>query len=376
MTTGIAFIGYGAIAKLHAMGYRDIPFHYGLSADAIKVVAVATRHAASAQKAAAELGCDWTDDYRTVLARSDVQVVDICTAHDSHEEIAIAAAQAGKHIYLEKPVARDVAEAQRIAAAIKQAGVKCAMTLNFRFFPCVMRAKQLIDEGFVGRVFSFHARYFRASYIDANRPMSWRLRKASAGGGVLIDSGAHVVDFVQWLMGDVAEVRAVIDTPYRERPIDKGATERAPVDVEDMAFLQLRLADGALGTLESSRMATGATNDVWFEVRGERGAMRFTLEEPNWLYVYDTRSPDKTRGFVRVETVAKYDGALAPDWTQPVGIARTHTECQYRFLKSIWSNEPQPMLPLIEDGVRVQAIVEAAYQSAEIDQWVSVGGNR
>ena len=117
-------------------------------------------------------------------------------------------------------------------------------------------------------------------------------------------------------------------------------------------------------------MATGATNDVWFEVRGERGALRFTLEEPNWLYVYDTRSSDKTRGFTRVETVAKYEGALAPDWSQPVGISRTHAECQYQFLRAVWG---QPhSAPSVTDGLRVQAMVEAAYRSFELNDWESV----
>jgi predicted dehydrogenase len=371
MTTNLAFIGYGAIAKSHAMGYRDIPFHYGLRSDAINIIGVATRHRASSQAAADELGCAIaTDDYRSILMNPEVDVVDICTAHDSHEEIAVAAAEAGKHIYLEKPVARNVAEARRIADAIKHNNVKCGLTFNFRYFPCVTRAKQLIDDGFVGRIFHFHARYFRSSYIDPMRPMSWRLRKAQAGGGVLIDSGAHAVDLVQWLIGDVASVRAVLDTPHTERPKSKSDIEKEIVDVEDTAFLQIRLSSSVIGTLEASRMATGATNDVWFEVRGDKGALRFTLEEPNWLYVYDTHAGDKTRGFVRVETVSRYEGALAPDWSQPVGVNRTHAECQYRFLRAIWDDTPTS--PNIDDGLRVQEIVEAAYVSAERDEWVQV----
>lgn len=368
MTTGIALIGYGAMGRAHGMGYRDLVFHYGLRHDAVKIIGVATTRLESAQQAAAELGCEIaTTDWRSLINRDDVQVVDICTPHDAHEEQVIAAAQAGKHIYCEKPLARNMDEAQRMAEAIAAAGVQCALTFNFRFFPCVQRAKQLLVDGFCGRVFSFHGRYFRASYIDPNRPMSWRLRKAQAGGGVLIDSGAHLLDFAQWLIGDLAEVRAVLDTPHAARPIHKGSNERAQVDVEDMAFLQVRTASGALGTLEISRMATGATNDVWFEVRGETGALRFTLEEPNWLYVYDTRSNDSTRGFTRVETVAKYEGALAPDWSQPVGISRTHAECQYQFLRGVWATPHTA--PTVADGLLVQALVEASYRSAEANAW-------
>ena len=373
MTTGIALIGYGAMGRAHGMGYRDLVFHYGLRHDAVKIVGVATTRLESAQQAAAELGCEIaTTDWRALIAHDDVQVVDICTPHDAHEAQVIAAAQAGKHIYCEKPLARNMDEAKRMAEAISSAGVTCALTFNFRFFPCVQRAKQLLVEGFCGRVFSFHGRYFRASYIDPTRPMSWRLRKTQAGGGVLIDSGAHLLDFAQWLVGDLAEVRAVLDTPHVERPINKGSAERARVDVEDMAFLQVRTAGGALGTLEASRMATGATNDVWFEVRGEKGALRFTLEEPNWLYVYDTHSNDQTRGFTRVETVAKYAGALAPDWSQPVGVSRTHAECQYQFLRAVW--EGREASPGVADGLRVQAMVAAAYRSSVSTDWERING--
>ena len=368
MTTGIALIGYGAMGRAHAMAYRDLIFHYGLAASAIKIIGVATTREDSARRAAEELGCEIaTTDWKSLMTRDDVHIVDICTPHEAHEAQVIAAAEARKHIYCEKPLARTLDEAQRMAAAVAAAGVRCALTFNFRFFPCVQRAKQLLAEGFCGRIFSFHGRYFRASYIDPNRPMSWRLRKAPAGGGVLIDSGAHLLDFAQWLVSDLSEVRAVLDTPHPERPLSKDDPRKERVDVEDEAFLQVRTQAGALGTLEVSRMATGATNDVWFEVRGQSGALRFTLEEPNWLYVYDTRAGDKTRGFVRVETVARYDDALAPDWSQPVGVSRTHAECQYQFLRGIWGHASRA--PSIDDGLRVQALVKAAYDSAEANDW-------
>lgn len=362
MTTGIALIGYGAMGRAHAMAYRDLSFHYGLPANTLRLVGVATAHEATARTAAAEIGCDVAvTDYRSLLQRSDVHVVDICTPHDAHADILIAAAQAGKHIYCEKPLTRTPDEAERVAAAVRAAGVKLGMTFNFRFFPCVVRAKQLIDEGFVGRVFSFHGRYFRASYIDPQRPMAWRLRKAQAGGGIVIDSGAHLIDLTHFLLGDVDVIHTMLNTPHQQRPKARGSAELETVDVEDMAFVQLRLASGAPGTWEMSRVATGATNDIWFDVRGDRGALRFTLEEPNWLYLYDQRSSEGTRGFTRVETVGRYPGQLAPDWTAPVGVPRTHAECQYQFLKAIWEGrEPSPGL---EDGLRVQRTIEAVYRS-------------
>lgn len=367
--TGIALIGYGAMGRAHAMAYRDISFHYGLPADAIRIVGVATTREETARAAAAEIGCDLgVSDYWRLLDRDDVHVVDVCTPHDSHAEIVIAAAQAGKHVYCEKPLARTLDEAERIAAAVRAAGVQLGLTFNFRFFPCVLHAKRLMDEGFAGRVFSFHGRYFRASYVDPQRPMAWRLRRAQAGGGIVIDSGAHLVDLTHFLIGDIAELRAVTGTPHKQRPKAKGSSEMEEVDVEDMAFVQLRAAGGALGTWEMSRVATGATNDIWFEVRGDQGALRFTLEEPNWLYAYDMRSAHK--GFVRIETVGRYAGQLAPDWTAPVGVPRTHAECQYQFLKAIWEGrEPSPGL---DDGLRAQRTIEAVYRSAASSAWAKV----
>lgn len=369
--TGIALIGYGAMGRAHAMAYRDIGFHYGLPAHTIKLIGVVTTREESAKKAAAEIGCDIAlTQYDALLARDDVHVVDICTPHDSHEQIITAAARAGKHIYCEKPLARTLDEAHRIAAVMKDAGVKIGLTFNFRFLPCVQKAKQLIEAGFIGRVLSFHGRYFRASYIDPQRPMAWRLRKAQAGGGIVIDSGAHLIDLTHFLMGEVAEIHATIDTPHKQRPAAKGSTTLETVDVEDMAFAQVRLAGGALGTWEMSRMATGATNDIWFEVRGEQGALRFALEEPNWLYVYDQRGADGARGFTRIETVQRYAGALAPDWTAPLGLARSHAECQYRFLKAIW--EDQAPSPGLADGMIVQRLVDAVYRSAAQGGWVRI----
>jgi len=182
----VAMIGYGGIGRVHVMAYRNIPFHYGLPADMINIVGVATTHPETAQKAAREIGCDmWTADYRELLVRDDVDVVDICVPNHKHEEIILAVAKAGKHIYCEKPLAMNVAEGQRIVAAVEKAGVKTQLTFNFRFLPAITRARQLVEDGFLGHVFSFRGRYYRSSYIDYDKPLSWRLRKKVSGGGAL-----------------------------------------------------------------------------------------------------------------------------------------------------------------------------------------------
>jgi predicted dehydrogenase len=344
----IGMIGYGGIGRVHGMAYRSLPFHYGLPADAVRIGGVATTRAETAQTAAAELGCDfWTADYRELLANPAIDAVDICVPNHMHAAIVEAAAAAGKHIYCEKPLAMNVAEGQRMVAAAARAGVKTQMTFNFRYYPAVLRARQLVETGFLGRIFSFRGRYYRSSYIDPNKPISWRQQKAIAGGGTLFDIGSHILDMLYYLLGEFASVQATLDTLIKERPASAGATERVAVDVDDIALLTLRTRDGVPGVVDASRMGTGLTNDIGFELFGEQGAIRFNALDPAWLEVYDGRDPDKPtggmRGFRKIETVSRYAGQKSPDWS---------------------------MTPDLADGLHIQAVMAAAEQSSAEGRWV------
>jgi predicted dehydrogenase len=371
--TGIALIGYGGIGRVHALAYRSLQFHYGLPADALRIVGVATGHAETAARAAHEIGCEvWTDDYRTLLDRADVHVVDICTPNYAHEAVVLDAAAAGKHLYVEKPLARDVAEARRMAQAVAQAHLKGQVSFNFRFTPAVVRARQLMAAGFTGRNFSFHTRYHRSSYIAPKKPLSWRLSREAAGGGALFDLGSHALDLVHYLLGEVSEINATLETLITERPLSTGAAAAGRVDVDDLALLQLRMADGCLGVMEVSRMGTGATNDLRIEIFGELGALRVSLDEPDWLYVYDVRDADGPlggmRGFKRIETGQHFDGQVMPDWTMPMNFIRSHAESQYQFLRAVWEDRaPQPDL---DDGLYVQRLMAAAALSSADRRWV------
>jgi predicted dehydrogenase len=368
-------IGYGGIGRVHALGYRAIPFHYGLPASTVQIAGVATTRPETAKKAAQEIGCElWTADYGELLNNPDIDIVDVCTPNHNHEEILVAAAAAGKHIYCEKPLAMNVAEGQRIVAAVEQAGVTNQMTFNFRFFPALLRARQLLDEGFVGRVFSFRARYYRSSYIDPQKPLSWRLRKEIAGGGTLFDLASHVLDLVYFTLGDFGAVQAILETLIKERPLTPGAAEKGPVNVDDMTLMHLRMADGTLGLVEASRMGTGVTNDLQLEIFGDKGAIRFNLEEPSYLEVYDVREAagplGGRRGYKKLETVQKYPGQKAPDGTMTPTFTRAHAECQYQFLKAIW--EDRPASPSLADGLKVQEVMAAAEHSSAEGRWVAI----
>lgn len=374
-TINIGLIGYGGIGRVHAAAYRALPFHYGLPAKSIKIAGVATTRLETARQAAAEIGCDfYTADYRALLARADIDAVHICTPNNSHHELVLAAAAAGKHIYCEKPLAMNAQEAGAMAQAVAAAGLKGQVTFNFRFFPAIVRAKQLIDEGFLGEIFSFRGRYHRSSYISRDKALSWRLQRAHTGGGALFDLGSHILDLLYCLLGDFDAVFGTLDTVIKERPVSAGASEMRPVDVDDIALLQARTRAGSLGTVEISRLGTGATNDLCLEIFGESGAIRFDLAQPAWLSVYDARAADSPtgggRGFRKLETGSRYAGQRAPDWTMSPGFMRAHAECQYQFLQSIWQDRAPS--PSFADGLHVQRIMAAAQRSAENGSWVNL----
>jgi predicted dehydrogenase len=341
----------------------------------VQVVGVATSRAETAQAAAAEIGCAyWTDDYRQLLTRADVDAVDVCVPNHLHAEIVLAAAAAGKHIYCEKPLAMNVAEARAMVAAVEAAGVITQMTFNFRFFPAVLRAQQLVQEGFLGRIFSFRGRYYRASYIDPGKPLTWRQRKAIAGGGALFDIGSHLLDLLYSLLGPYAAVQATLDTLIRQRPSAPGGSDLQPVDVDDIALLHLRTAGGVLGLVEVSRMGTGLTNDLQFEIFGELGSLRFSAVDPAWLEVYDVRDGEGPLGGMRgrrkLETVGRYPGQKAPDWSMAPDFVRTHAECQYQFLRAV--AEGRPARPNLADGLHIQAVMAAAERSSANGGWEKV----
>jgi predicted dehydrogenase len=200
------------------------------------------------------------------------------------------------------------------------------------------------------------------------------LRKEIARSGALFDIGSHILDIFYYLLGDFGSVQATLDTLIKERPVAAGTTEKGPVDVDDIALMHIRMADGTLGLVEASRMGTGTPNDLQFEIFGDKGAIRFNATDPSWLEVYDLRDAGQPlggmRGFRKLETVQRYEGQKVPDWSMPPTFTRTHAECQYQFLKAI-QDDSDPS-PTFVDGLRVQEIMEAVLRSSEEGRWVTV----
>ena len=372
---GVGIVGYGFIGKVHTYGYINLPLFYDSPAK-IKLVGVCTGHKQTAKKAK-DIGnfSFATTSYQDLLKRDDIHIINCCTPNYLHKNILIDALKAGKHIYCDKPLAMNLSEAKEILKVAEKSNKVYQMTFEYRFIPAVMRAKQLIEEGFLGKVFSFRGCYLHSGYIDPTRPMSWRLDKKKAGGGALFDLGSHIIDLTRYLLGDYKSVFASTYTFINERPLLHNPTKKTKVEVDDISFLQLKMQNGAIGTLEASRLATGANDDLRIEIHGEKGALYYNHMNPNWLWIYDTRDASEPigglRGFKRVETVQRYPRpATLPGPKFSIRWMRYHIASQYDFVKRIVDGKKGN--PSFYDGYKVQEVMEAAYLSVKRGKWVNL----
>lgn len=371
---GIGLVGYGFIGRIHAASFSAVPWMYP-GAPHPRLVGVVTATAASAERARQEGGYPVaTTSLSELLAREDIQAISCCTPNDAHREVLLAAMAAGKHVYCDKPLALNLEQAREIAALAAASRGIYQMTFQYRFVPAIQRARQLVRDGFLGRLFSFRAVYLHAGYTDPMRPMSWRLQYARSGGGAVMDLGAHVIDLLRYLVGEFRAVCATERTMIGRRPAGPGGP-LVPVDVDDLLLAQAELDNGAIGTLEFSRLATGAEDDLRLELRGQDGALAFDLMQPDFLEVYDARQPDAplggSRGWTRVACLGRYaeHGALpGPKFTQ--GWWRFHIASAFDFLRNIEQGHMNEGSPSFQDGLEAQRVVSALQLSAREGRWV------
>ena len=368
----IGIIGWGFMGRTHAHSVRSLGLFYPGADFEAKITGVCSRRIEKAEEAAKELGAEFfTGDYRELLARDDIDAVSICTPNGQHEEMALAAIAAGKHVYMDKPLSDDPESAKRIAEAAEKSGVITHMVFNNRYLPSMMRAKQLVEEGRIGNILSFSGRYLHSGSIDPNKPIGW---KQQMQGGVLLDLGSHVLDLITWLCGYPQAVFCAENTLYAKRPTKDGGVEENLS--EDHALLTLRLKNGALGFVEASKISTGANDELTIEVRGDKGALRWDLMQPNYVEFFDNTLPERPlggdRGFTAIESVARYPapgGSFLPP-KNTVGWDRGHMHCYYTFLNCVARGEKSENP--IENGARLQALMGRAAQSAKEGRWVDV----
>ncbi|MCE5238584.1 Gfo/Idh/MocA family oxidoreductase [bacterium] len=376
MELGIGMAGFGFIGKVHAYAHRTQGLFYDPAPVRPKLIGVCTSRPETAAKAA-EVGefVYGTTDFGALLDDERIRVIDIASPNHVHHEQIIRAVAAGKHVYCDKPLTTSLASAREIGAALRaRPQVKHGMTFHMRFIPATLRARELVQEGFLGRVYHFRAAYYHAGYTDPGRPLSWRLT-AEAGGGALSDLGSHIIDLMAYLLGDYAAVRASTETFIKERPAAKGSAEMKPVQVDDYVALQARMESGALGYIEASRFATGTQDGMEFIIFGEKGALKFSMMDPNFLYAYDATEPEADlggrRGWTQIECVQRYPKPSAlPSPKLPVGWMRFHAHCLFDFFSAL--AEDRLGGATIFDGVKTQAVDEAVRQSAAGGDWVDV----
>lgn len=381
----VAMIGGGFMAKAHSLAMAGMPMFFW-PAPAIpvrKVIADATPELAG--DAALRFGFERsTGDWHEAISDPGVDAVDIVVPNNLHAEIALAAAEAGKHIICEKPLARNGEEAKAMLDAVNHAGVVHMVAFNYRRTPAVAMAKKLIDEGAIGEVLNFRGTYLQDWSADPGGPLSWRFQKDIAGSGALGDIGTHVIDIARYLVGDIASVNAIAHTYIDSRPIQEGgldklgAAERGsdaphgPVDVDDEILTLLRFSNGAVGSLEATRNAHGRNNFLTFEIHGSSGSLLFDYEKRDQLQAAFADEPADRKGFRTIFTgpAHPYGEGLWPIPALGIGYSETKiVEC-YDFMRAIVDEESPS--PNFEDGYRIARVADAILSSADNGTWEDV----
>jgi predicted dehydrogenase len=368
----VALIGYAFMGRAHSNAYRQVgPFLSPRLTPRLKVLCGRTERKVNA--AARQFGWEETaTDWKQVVTRPDIDLVDVSTPGDSHAPIAIAAARAGKAVICEKPLANTVREAERMLDAVERAGVTHMVCHNYRRAPAVMLAHRMIADGQFGELRHFRGTYLQDWINDPAFPLVWRLDRKQAGSGALGDIGAHVVDLARFLVGEIAEVAGDLRTfiPRRPLPGTRGKTGRVTVD--DAAMALVRFATGAMGTIEATRLAPGRKNFNRFEINGSRGSLAFNLERMNELEVYLEADRKQTRGF-RTILVTDNRHPYIKAWWPPghiIGYEHTFTHTVYDLLEAMADDRvPEPNFA---DGVKNQRVLAAVERAAKTRRWTKV----
>ena len=389
-TLAVGLIGYEFMGKVHSNAWRQAPRFFNLQAD-VQTKTICGRRRAAVEGAAVTFG--WANsvtDWREVVADPSIDIVDICTPNDTHCEIAIAAARAGKAILCEKPLARNVDEAKHMVAAVTKARVVNMVCHNYRRIPAIALAKQMIERGEIGdRIFHFRARYAQDWIVDPDFPLVWRLQSKIAGSGALGDIFSHIVDLARYLVGEFKEVCAVTETFVRQRPLvgpdnaspvrqsnklvprrartraGRSVKQTGKVTVDDAVTMIGHFQNGALASLEATRFAPGRKNSITLEINGSAGSLFFDLEEMNRLKFYSRRDPHGRQGF-RGILVTEPTHPYIDKWWPPghiIGYEHTFVHTIADFVKALAAGKN--VEPSFQDGLQNQRILDAAMKSAQ-----------
>ena len=363
----IGLIGFGAMGRTHSWCvnnldyfYKDIPFK-------AKYVGVCTSKPETAENAADFLGIKKAViNEDELIYDPSIDIIDICTPNIFHYETLKKAISAGKHIYCEKPLCINYQQAKEIESLAKEKGIITRIVFNNRFIPAVMRAKQIIEEGRLGRILSFNCNYLHASATDPNKNIGWKQNKDICGAGTLFDLGSHAVDIMYHLCGRIDSVKAVSQIAYPERKGPNG--EKWHTNADEAFYMICTTDQGAVGTITASKLAVGTNDDLNFEIYGEKGSIKFELMNPNWLHFYDGNAKDGNfggdKGYTKIECCGRYDfpGGTFPSVKAPIGWLRGHLHSMYSFLMAVHNGDSAH--PDFTDAAEVQRVLDMALKDA------------
>lgn len=369
----VGLIGYG-IGKLYAASLLSLGAYYA-DMPPVEFVTVSTTSEETSKEAMKQFGFKrYTTDYREILADEEINTVIIATPNSLHRDMLIAALQTNKAIYMDKPLANNLAEAREIVTVARQYNHDAHLSFVDRYCPALQQARKLVQDGRLGDIYSFRLSYYRSSYIDPQKPLRWKAKMATSGGGVLNDLVPHLADQLFWLIGTPERLSAQTRTFIKERPVAKGSAERVAIETDDHVIIQAALSGGAIGTIEASRLITGALNDTVVEVYGSKGSLRWSLMNPNYLSLVEQRMPADERGWLDIPVAQRYPDAVLPGPDVPVGGFRFYVASVADFIRK--ANAPMrygQYDPGLDAGLRVQALIEAATQSAASEgTWINV----
>jgi predicted dehydrogenase len=376
----VALIGYRFMGRTHSNGFRQAKAFFDLPVEPVLKV-LCGRDTEAAQPVADAYG--WEEvvgDWREVVTRPDIDIVDIATPGYTHFDIAMAAAGAGKAIICEKPLANTLTQALEMADAVEEAGVTNLCNFNYRRVPAIGLAKQLIAEGVLGAINHWRGTYLQGWLVDSDFPLTWRLQKDLAGFGALGDIGSHSLDLARYLVGEITAVSGMMHTYTTERDIpikDIGrgslpSGKKGQVTVDDAAWALLRFDGGAFGTMESSRMATGRLNYNRFEINGTKGSLSFNLERLSELQYFNASDPNEVQGWRTVNASKPMHPYMKAWWPagHAIGYEHTFTHAIVDFLEAYDRGESP--LPTFRDAAQTQAVMEAIAASAGSQSWREV----
>lgn len=366
----VAMIGYQFMGRAHSNAWRQVSRFFDVPVEPVMKVVVG-RNEEAVKAASQSLGWEeYATSWEEVINRPDIDLIDICSPGDAHAPQAIAAANAKKIVFCEKPLANTLAEAEAVLAAAKKNKILHMLCHNYRRIPAVTLAKQMIEAGEIGEIYHYRGTYLQDWIVDPNFPRVWRLQKAIAGSGALGDIASHSIDLSRYLVGEITEVSGLLKTFIKERPLPNDPSKKGKVDVDDAALSLVKFKNGAVGSIEGSRFATGRKNYNRFEINGSKGSIAFDLERMNELEVYKEEGANSGfKTILATDGQHPYFGAWWPAG-HIIGYEHTFTHTVYDLLQAVATKKVPT--PNFEDGVRNQKVLDAIERSAKSRAWEKV----